>query len=100
MYVLLAYWERETERNSPSKLKVLGEKGQPGSLNVCTLSMYCTFSLLGEKREGIVFSSTGRESTYWEKRERSLSLNVPKKKENRQPKGGMGGRHAATTQGF
>jgi len=26
---------------------------------------------------------------------------VPKeKKENRQPKGGMGGRHAATTQGF
>ena len=25
---------------------------------------------------------------------------VVKKKENRQPKGGMGGRHAATTQGF
>ena len=25
---------------------------------------------------------------------------VERKKENRQPKGGMGGRHAATTQGF
>jgi len=25
---------------------------------------------------------------------------VFRKKENRQPKGGMGGRHAATTQGF
>ncbi len=28
------------------------------------------------------------------------SLCAERKKENRQPKGGMGGRHAATTQGF
>jgi len=29
-----------------------------------------------------------------------LFLGAKRKKENRQPKGGMGGRHAATTQGF
>ena len=35
-------------------------------------------------------------------KERGVVLGVQKerKKENRQPKGGMGGRHAATTQGF
>ena len=31
---------------------------------------------------------------------RGLQLAKERKKENRQPKGGMGGRHAATTQGF
>jgi len=42
-----------------------------------------------------------RAREIFENQEKSrLSQKKERKKENTQPKGGMGGRHAATTQGF
>ena len=46
--------------------------------------------------------STGRTNSKEKKNKNKLLclLQKERKKENRQPKGGMGGRHAVTTQGF